>query len=348
MSLLTMILFMVIAFTSNIGKLVTERIAIQNAADLAAYAGAATQAGLMNKLREHNHEIYSALNEARTLLERTDTLPAFGTEMPCAGCYFPMTVACPNPLTNSPAENLINNVTRTRIQTAQARFQATLARFPTSTRSAAQQTANANFPGVNVQPLGGSLAPPRVSKSRVDVDYRGWGYVAGGSTCPFNGAPVGSIHVNKRVLDSWYYRTPGVRGEVMFAVRVTGTPQGRFFDGGYLGTSFGCGSTPGSRCRLTALAAALPVAGKLGAIRGGQYTVAREQLWDAAGPAGINNLVQVGQGQVDTSAQLSGARVRGGSFTDYRVRYVGIFEREASWQNGVPLTTFDMGGKVRH
>src|SRR5262245_25287489 len=51
-SLLLIVITIIIAFTTNLGKLVTEKIAMQNAVDMAVYSGAAMQAGQLNELRD--------------------------------------------------------------------------------------------------------------------------------------------------------------------------------------------------------------------------------------------------------------------------------------------------------
>src|SRR5271154_5157436 len=53
-------LFTLLAFVVNIGMLVNAKISLQNAADLAAYAGAATQARQMTQISYLNYEMRRA------------------------------------------------------------------------------------------------------------------------------------------------------------------------------------------------------------------------------------------------------------------------------------------------
>lgn len=355
MSLLTMILIFIIAFTSNIGKLVTERIAMQNAADLAAYAGAATQAGIMNDLRADNQRIYDVIFNARRTLENTENAPIFGyQDATCPLCVFPSRFGpgCPVPMQNQAPERIMNLAKRTAdtmSRAAGARFRGQFAaQMP---YQAARETADRNFPGVTTVPLGGSSAVPRVQKTTVQISYRPWGTISF-PFCPFNGSPTYSHFVRAVEADAWWHRQPGVQGEVMFAVGVSGTPQGRFFDGGYLGNAFGCNGAPGSRCRLTAYAAAQPIHGKLGTIPGGRFNDGMEPRFQWRGPSDrqVNVTPNIGtQRLVARSSTMRGAQPTRRNYKDYKVRYVGIFETEARFQSGGRLRdSVPEGRRMRH
>src|SRR5688500_5270483 len=64
-------LIVAIALATNAGKLVTEKIAMQNAVDLAVFSGAATQAGYMNEMRDINDEMWKLVNDQRKIYERS-------------------------------------------------------------------------------------------------------------------------------------------------------------------------------------------------------------------------------------------------------------------------------------
>ena len=334
--MLTMIVVMMIAFTTNLGTLVTQRITMQNTADLAAYSAAATQAGVLNKIRDHNQKIWKTIRDTRQRLQPTDTFPIFGhMDATCPGCYLPFTVACPIPLQNNIPKQ-IQNLAEMQIQIEVVRIEVLKNTIGVTAYQAARDSADKNYPGTTVVPMGNSLSRAPIKNDKMDVDYRGWGQIQGGPFCPFNGMPVGSIHVNKKAVPSWYYRDDSAGGELLFAVRASGTPTTDFLGSTqsdtYLGNYFG------NRRQLVAYATAYPMAGKVGTVKGGKNFMTGEKTWNGPGPTFLTNSLQIGQGQVDKASILGPAQVIGGSYKDYKARYVGIFESEAQFVGGQGLT----------
>ena len=96
-ALLMGVMIVIVAATTNMGKLVTEKMAMQNAVDLAVYSGAATQAGHLNQMRRIN-QIYAVLSdpERRRRYDADTTQPE----------RFPMIVPAP-PLRRLPLTGLL-------------------------------------------------------------------------------------------------------------------------------------------------------------------------------------------------------------------------------------------------
>lgn len=348
-ALLTMIVVMMIAFTTNLGKLVTERIAIQNTADLSAYSAAATQAGVLNDIRRHNQRIWQAHSNARKMLEKTETAPVFGFEVPCATCIAGPQ-GCPQKITNMGATAFIGGV-RSFVQIESGIIEGLNQGMGNRAKGAAEAAAAQNYPGTTVTAKGGSTQKADLDQDEIDLDYYGWGFVSSSYPCPY-GAPVGSMQITHTTVPSWFFKNPQANGEVMFAVEVRGTPANKFLGtsgGTYLGNYFG------DRRELKAYAAALPMAGKVGTIKDGDFTRAKERMWSGGGSSFINDSIEMGPGHADTSAVLDESEVvvgngRGGNYHDYKARYVGIFEGKAQFPNGQRLSSAfgGDGSKIAH
>ncbi len=128
--LFTLVIFM--AFATNMGILVNDRIRMQNAVDLGAYAGAHSQAQVLNRLSYINDKIIRELQDCRESLESQYPIQAD----PCS---------C-NPPTNTVAENWISDC-RGEVEQLAVEFQAT-ANYSESTGQAmraARATMNANL-----------------------------------------------------------------------------------------------------------------------------------------------------------------------------------------------------------
>ena len=264
-SLLTMIVVMMIAFTSNVGQLVTEKIALQNTADFAAYSGAATQAGVLNEIRRHNQRIWQAHKTARQILETSENTPPpdFVTGGPCAVCAIGP-YKCPQKKQNVSYEAAIT-AAKTVVSIKTPIIVGLNNSMGTRARGAAMQSVQQNYPGARMSPKGGSTEKADLKQDDIDLDYYGWGYVQA-YKCPLNGQAIGSTQITHTTAKSWFFKNNNARGEVMFAVETSGTPATSFLgsDGGtYLGNYFG------DRQELKAYAAALPIAGKVGTIKSG-------------------------------------------------------------------------------
>src|SRR5579859_2584097 len=82
-ALLTIVLAMGMAMMVNVSKLVTEKIAMQNATDMAVYSGAATEAGYLNKMRAENQKLWQIISDARDVLTENGACDSYcpGTQL---------------------------------------------------------------------------------------------------------------------------------------------------------------------------------------------------------------------------------------------------------------------------
>ena len=325
-----MIVIVMIAFTTNLGKLVTERIAIQNTVDLAAYSGAATQAGVLNEIRADNQTIWETHMRVRQLYEPSEYSPIyFLPATRCPPCAYGPNM-CPGNIVAPTGEAVYYGnlpIVTMKVINIQANL---MPRMGMRARSAAQDSADTNYPGVSLQFLGTSLMPPPLKNDTLDWDYKGWAFTAPAPGCP--PGPSGAMLVTHHTAPSWFFRDNRVQGEVMFAVGARGTPETNFLgnaSGTYIGNYFG------DRNELRAYAAALPHAGKVGTIQGGQFNTALENRWRG----GSSFISSDNPRDVEGPGVVRPSRVIGGSYNDYKARYVGIFESRAQFQRGGPLTT---------
>lgn len=342
--MLTMIVVMMIAFTTNLGKLVTERIAIQNTVDLAAYSGAATQAGVLNKIRKDNNDIWKIHSDVRQMLEPSQSSPAgpwFLAQQQCPPCAYGAD-KCPGSFKVPTMEGILDG-REAQVGILKGNIAGKMGTMGTKAAGAARQSAQSNYPGLQLTFPGGgdTLQPPIKTDKSIEWSYHAWALTIPSQACPVPG-PSGYILVTERKVDSWYFRDTSKRGQVLFAVEGKGTPEFNFLGTGdsYLGNYFG------SRNQLKAYAAALPVAGKMGTIKGGSYSRAHEDMWNGSGTNAINDVTPT---QVDKAQALAESQVLNKNYKDYRARYVGIFESNAKFAGGSGLTgAVPNGSKMAH
>lgn len=346
-SLLTMIVVMLIAFTTNLGKLVTEKIAMQNAVDMAVYSGAATQAGYLNKMRKVNQDVWEVHDRVRQRLEPSKT-PGnpFFMGPPCPPCtpIFPGRI-------NAPAADAYMQAEKAIVEAYLVQFDILNMRAPGDAFTAAQDAAEANYKGTRSKlqekaRSPGPLLP--VKTDTVDWAYMGWAF----SPCP-PGPPIicRANLVTEIKVKTWKFRDPGRSGEAMFAAGIEdATPASPFLDGGYLGQFFAgnCryGGGTGGRCALNVYAAAHPHQGKLGSIPRQGGTMA-ERMWVPQ----TNNPMPIAPAGVESRSALRPHKVFDNQYYDYKVRFIGIFESDARTLTGMPLRTAvhpTYGSKMEH
>lgn len=333
-----MIVIVMIAFTTNLGKLVTERIAIQNTADLAAYSGAATQAGVLNEIRADNQTIWETHMRVRQLYEPSEYSPIFFLpSVRCPPCAYGPNM-CPGSIT-APAGEAVYFANIPIVTAKVLSIQSKMLQMGNRARTAANQSARDNYPGVSLQFLGTSTIPPPLKNDTLDWGYKGWALTAPAlPACP--SGPSGAMLVTNRTAPSWFFRDRSVQGEVMFAVGASGTPETDFLghaSGTYIGNYFG------DRNELQAYAAAMPHAGKVGTIQGGRFNTAYENRWRGASNSFISSS---NPRDVEGPDVVRPSEVIGGSYNDYKARYVGIFESQAQFQRGGPLTSTVPNGSL--
>jgi hypothetical protein len=357
-SLLIMIVVMLIAFTTNLGKLVTEKIAMQNAVDMAVYSGAATQAGYLNKMRDVNNDIWKIHKDVRVQLDpsRNPAQPLFfkpmGCTIPCCGGTPMAPTIDPVPIKGVAIEPILD-LQEQRIKTMLLpKFRLLNQRAPQDSFTAAKDAADANYSGTGNKLREKARSPGvliPVETKDIEWDYMGWG----SGVCPGVPAPCfcRSALVTTRKVPSWYFRT-SQSGEVMFAAGIEGaTPKSPFLDGGYLGQFFSgsCsygGGASGGRCALNVYAAAHPHQGKLGSIPNRGRTT-QEMTWF---PSTENQIPAAPMG-VDARTSMDRHQVTGRDYHDYKVRFIGIFETDAQTLTGMSLSSAvspQYGNKMEH
>ena len=341
-ALLMIVLTVIIAFTTNLGTIATERMVLQNAADLSAFSAAATQAGELNKLRERNQQIWQTLKLARQTMEPSQyaIFPLWwdGT----ADCSCPARAAA-QVLTAPAAEGVIAGY-RATVEGLSGVYIAQNLAANLKVRSAATDGANANLQGSGnkLDPITTNLsAPPgaplfAAKQDKVDVSYHGWCIFQCGPVGPI---PIRALQVKNHELKSWFYRDTSRSGETIFVSGIKdATFQNKLLDTGVVNSYFsgkcGIGSSEGGngRCTMSAYAAAHPHHGKMGAIKDGVNFQQRETMWKVPG-IGLSDPLPF---NIDRASNLDPAEIiRGsGQMRDYKVRFVGIFEDSAQFVNG--------------
>ncbi len=336
LAILCFVLVLMIAFTTNLGKLVTEKMAMQNAVDLAVYSGAATQAGYLNKMREINHDIWKVHNEVREKFAMSGEAgignPFFqqpGIVQACGPIY------TTGPLTAPQAEQF-KTQKKMEIQNLRFDFQQANQAAPGASLNAARQAANLNFAGTGQSgrfnlksPMSSALFP--AGSDQIHWDYSGWSY----SVCGIipNG-PVYAEFVTQDQADSWFYWDSDP-GEILFAAGIeNAAPLSPFVDVGSIGgwyfskCSTGGMNTAG-RCPMPVYAAAHPFFGKMGTMKSGPDA----SEWTGPSDDFINNPDPKAIDKND----LDDYKVRGGTYQDYQARFIGIFEQNANVLGGSQL-----------
>ena len=353
-SFLIMIVVMLIAFTTNLGKLVTEKIALQNAVDLAVYSGAATQAGYLNRMRSVNNQIFEIHTNVRRQMEpsRSPGIPLFFGSNICLPCA---PISPPGTNITAPGAEAIIRTNKIMIEQAlHQQFDALNRMAPQMAQNAARSAAEQNLRGASsvfqekANGRSSNLLMP-VKTEDVDWSYMGWTL----TPCP-PGPPVicRAFNVTEHKVKSWKFRDTSVRGEVMYAAGLENAkPNSNFLDGTYMGQFFSgnCryGGGGSGRCAMSVYAAAHPHYGKLGSIpfQGGRT---EERQWISMN--GANNPMLIAPTGVERAQQLNPHRVFRGEYQDYRVRFIGIFESDARSLTGQSLRQLagQYGNRMEH
>lgn len=319
------VLIVAVAMVSNMGKVTTEKMAMQNAADMAAYSGAATEAGYLNKMRDKNQKIWDIADRTRQLFETSDIplVPLFH-DPSSDGCQCPAKAAA-GPLT-APAAEAVRNTAKIGMQTLEVAIRAENLQGYMQGRSAAIEAADQNYSGTGGHtmifntPSGGGMI--QLQTAHVELTYRGWCAFICPPAPPIPWVPAVRVTHEGEKLDAWLYKKD--RGDAMMAVGIVGAhPVSHFMDlsgnGYFTPTSCQFGSFDGSRCSLDTYALAAPYYGKLGTIENGNAPWEREQLWNVPNPFMVDRASTLTQHKI----------VRGQHYADYKARFVGIYENQA-------------------
>ncbi len=341
------LMIVVVAMTSNMGKVVTEKMAMQNAVDLAAYSGAATQAGHLNKMRKFNQQAWQTAYDIRYLME-SDIIPfnplfyspaSSGPVCPTKA-VLPVGMEAPGAKAAIKAADLAMKGIKIAIiaENAKGYFAA---------EQAAREAANMNYKGSGavgkLTPLHSSSGTGmmNITDEQIEVSYHGWcnflPYI------PYLRATY--VTYPNDTITSWQFKDD--RGSVMYAAKIDAAPKSPFMDVGAYFTPQSCkfGQLKGGRCSLEVYAVAQVYHGKLGSILNGNGTRndERPSKWDDAH--------SMPSTKIDGKGLLDPHKVRGGSYDDYKVRFIGIFENEAKLIGSgtvVKSRAGTYGGRMQH
>jgi len=317
--LFTLVIFM--AFATNMGILVNDRIRMQNAVDLGAYAGAHSQAQVLNELAFINDKIIRELQDCRESLEAQYPIQAD----PCA---------C-NPPINSIAENWIQQC-QVNVAALVQDFQAAAAYGNTVSKAmqAARATMNTNLANLAAAANADTHFFNTTSGSATRNGAYNTGIadfeqmtttlhylVAPSCPCAFGCCTYPPVPSPERNISSYFVKDE-LEPTVWFMAQGAGTMDvpyldidynGSGNDGGYFG-----GSSAGGLDQMFATAVAKPYDGSVGPTR--QY------ISDGR----LDNGIAAGQ---DPSFQFSGVwrsqgleRMREYMQPTYRARLAGINE----------------------
>ena len=317
--LFTLVIFM--AFATNMGILVNDRIRMQNAVDLGAYSGAHTQAQVLNDLSYINDQIILELKNCRESLEAQYPIQAD----PCS---------CAPPI-NSIAELWIDDC-RSEVTALALQFQSKAGYGNTTQKAmqAARATMNSNLANLAAaanldthffNTTSGSATHSGAYSGRIaefeqmttTLHY----LVAPSCPCAFGCCTYPPVPSPERLIDSYFVKDE-VEPTVWFMAQGAGTMDipyldidynGSGNDGGYFG-----GSSAGGLDKMYATAVAKPYDGSVGPTR--QY------ISDGR----LDNGIAAGQ---DPSFQFSGVwrsqaltNMREFMQPTYRARLAGINE----------------------
>jgi hypothetical protein len=267
--LFTLVIFM--AFATNMGILVNDRIRMQNAVDLGAYSGAHSQAQALNELAYLNDKIIVELYKCRKVLE--DQYPIQGDPCQCT------------PPTNQLAEDWIRSCEDiVGDLAAQFRTAASYSETTSKAMNAARATMNANL--ANLAALanadthffdttqGSATRPSAYSNNRIanfeqmttTLHY----LVAPSCPCAFGCCTYPPVPSPEHNILSYYVKDE-LEPTVWFMAQGAGTMDipyldidynGSGNDGGYFG-----GSSAGGLDKMYATAVAKPYDGSVGPTR---------------------------------------------------------------------------------
>jgi hypothetical protein len=264
LSLFTMVIF--VAFVTNIGILVNDKIRVQSAADLGAFSAAYREAQVMNRLAAVNYDILKEAERCRVMLEGGEP-------------WMPPSCDC-QPI-HPIAEQIISSCSASMDAMA-AEFQAT-ASYSASVSNAiaaGQYTMNENVSGISGEFFegysGSATAPGAYSVdgvvaaiadfSRLTTNFNYWV----SPLCPcFTGCCYMPTVPSPIVSASSYYVKDDRDPDVWVMAEASGTMSGTYLDiayspGGNDGGYFGGSSDGGESDRMVALSVAKPFDGSVG------------------------------------------------------------------------------------
>jgi hypothetical protein len=324
-------LIVFLAMATNMGILVNDRIRMQNAADLGAYAAAYKEAQHLNSLVILNRQIVDKVDHCR------DTLIAqpWPNECDCAAV--------------SPEAELFLDNCEAEIEVLAQAFleEAMWSQSVSPALDVGLATMDANMPGLAGS---GSFMHQGAGAASGEGTYRAEGTgMNGNSPVPaiarykrsvsnmnypvllFCRTAVGCVpsgivpSENTRQVKSWYYKD-GNGADIWVMAEATGTPRTAYLDiayssaggdGGYFG-----GSSTGGTDRMVAVAVAKPFGG-------------------AVGPTALPNTARDGNGNLlgPYYAGQSSNRARAAMIDQYRARLAGFPEWQAASGAGEPALT---------
>jgi len=289
MVLFTLVIF--VAFATNMGILVNDRIRMQNATDLGAYSGAYTQAAALNELAYINDQIIQELIQCREALEAAWPIQA-------EYCSCDEQSGPPGPI-NLRAEQFIDQC-ELRVEALVGEFRAKAAYSATTARaiSSAKATMEANLRNLSTNSethffdgdtfLGTSATHASAyttAGSPTIADFTQMTTVLNYLAIPSCPCPTGCCNFPQRPSPEnpipSYFVKEAVNPDVWFMAQGAGTMDTPYLDIGYSeggndGGYFG-GSSSGGSDKMYATAVAKPFDGSIGPtrayIRDGRSTV---------------------------------------------------------------------------
>lgn len=273
-ALCLMSLLLVVAYSTNTGIVVNDRIRMQKTADLATYAVAYSEAASLNDITKANQRIAETAQDCRTVLEHGK---------------IPWATPC-NCGPTDPGAEIALGLCKAQMDLAILDFvqAASYSRTVTPALKAGRATAQANFDGTERNTTFFESIPG--SPTAMGTYWVSWttNYAGGGAVpaladfqqmretafnyqymqfCGPNCAPSGLSMSPTYVLPTWFYKDDK-DPDVWVAGRVAGTPSKRFLDTDYRSSGpdrgyFGASSTGGDDV-LVAYAVAKPYDGSVG------------------------------------------------------------------------------------
>ena len=351
-------LAVVIAMTANVGKLVTEKIAMQNAVDLSAFSGASTQALYLNKMRRINDQIWQIARQARTDVGQYDASCHSGMSGssitpngPCQAAFWDHSADGPLCSVRAAAGPLMGaqatagqwaSQYQTAINQAKNTFDQLNKTGYNRAHANAQLAVGENYNGLQSkfgwaegQSQNGGMVDTQ--QSIVNLSYHAFCY--NGIT---DAVTVSPYTVNFQIpgnngdgLMAWLWKVED--GDVLFASKVEGAhPVDRFMDfpNPYFMRSndpcwdAGGNATPNNigRCGMNLYAAAAPYYGKLGSQDRGN---GHGDRWNDYNPMQIEKDSKLDKDRPENGA--CGANPPSNVYCDYRVRFIGLFEDDLDY-----------------
>ncbi len=273
-ALCLMSLLLVVAFSTNTGIVVNDRIRMQETADLATYAVAYSEAASLNDITKKNQAIADAAQDCRTVLAHggapwvwpcncTSTDP--GAEIALQLCKVELDMAILDFVSTASYGRTVTPALEAGMATAKANFAGSERRTTFFDDIPGSPTAMGTYWVTWTTNFAGGGAIPSIAdfQQMRDTAFNYQFMQFCGSHC----APSGLAMSPTYTLPTWFYKDDK-EPDVWVAGRVAGTPAKRFLDTDYRsgGTDngyFGASSTGGDDL-LVAYAVAKPYDGSVG------------------------------------------------------------------------------------